>query len=133
MKKPSESLCQVVFGLAVSVSSLLFGARERQKNREASVRLGHKSLRTLMKRSSCWYLPGDNLTSASGRFIKAISQASCPFFYFLIFTFLFLFLTQTQPYKELKSMLGLGPGIIRNRKRNKNEKESKKERQREMK
>jgi hypothetical protein len=26
---------------------------------EASVRLGHKSLRTLMKRSSSWYLPGD--------------------------------------------------------------------------
>jgi len=25
---------------------------------EASVRLGHKSLRTLMKRSSSWYLPG---------------------------------------------------------------------------
>ena len=25
----------------------------------ASVRLGHKSLRTLMKRSSSWYLPGD--------------------------------------------------------------------------
>ena len=24
----------------------------------ASVRLGHKSLRTLMKRSSSWYLPG---------------------------------------------------------------------------
>ena len=29
------------------------------KENEASVRLGHKSLRTLMKRSSCWYLPGD--------------------------------------------------------------------------
>jgi len=26
---------------------------------EASVRLGHKSLRTLMKRSSSWYLPGE--------------------------------------------------------------------------
>merc|ERR1712194_169232 len=26
----------------------------------ASVRLGHKSLRTLMKRSSCWYLPGEH-------------------------------------------------------------------------
>ena len=29
---------------------------------EASVRLGHKSLRTLMKRSSSWYLPGWSLT-----------------------------------------------------------------------
>ena len=28
---------------------------------EASVRLGHKSLRTLMKRSSSWYLPGGNV------------------------------------------------------------------------
>ena len=27
---------------------------------EASVRLGHKSLRTLMKRSSSWYLPGES-------------------------------------------------------------------------
>ena len=33
-------------------------AKDR-KEREASVRLGHKSLRTLMKRSSSWYLPGD--------------------------------------------------------------------------
>ena len=34
--------------------------RERETGkREASVRLGHKSLRTLMKRSSSWYLPGD--------------------------------------------------------------------------
>ena len=31
----------------------------RKREREASVRLGHKSLRTLMKRSSSWYLPGD--------------------------------------------------------------------------
>jgi hypothetical protein len=27
--------------------------------RKAAVRLGHKTLRTLMKRSSLWYLPGD--------------------------------------------------------------------------
>jgi hypothetical protein len=30
---------------------------------QASVRLGHKSLRTLMKRSSSWYLPGLGLES----------------------------------------------------------------------
>ena len=33
---------------------------------EASVRLGHKSLRTLMKRSSSWYLPGDLSIFLSG-------------------------------------------------------------------
>ena len=33
------------------------------EGREASVRLGHKSLRTLMKRSSSWYLPGDRLSN----------------------------------------------------------------------
>ena len=34
---------------------------------EASVRLGHKSLRTLMKRSSSWYLPGWCVSSGSCR------------------------------------------------------------------
>ena len=32
--------------------------RRKPNLSEASVRLGHKSLRTLMKRSSSWYLPG---------------------------------------------------------------------------
>ena len=32
------------------------------KRMEASVRLGHKRLRTLMKRSSLWYLPGGCLS-----------------------------------------------------------------------
>ena len=31
---------------------------KRKEKREATVRLGHKRLRTLMKRSSSWYLPG---------------------------------------------------------------------------
>ena len=30
----------------------------RERERESSVRLGHKILRTLMKRSSLWQLPG---------------------------------------------------------------------------
>jgi len=33
--------------------------RQQTKERRASVRLGHKTLRTFMKRSSLWYLPGD--------------------------------------------------------------------------
>ena len=37
----------------------LVTAPTRRKRSGTSVRLGHKSLRTLMKRSSSWYLPGD--------------------------------------------------------------------------
>ena len=37
--------------------------QEEVNSKEASVRLGHKSLRTLMKRSSSWYLPGLGLES----------------------------------------------------------------------
>ena len=36
----------------------LVTAPTRRKRSGTSVRLGHKSLRTLMKRSSSWYLPG---------------------------------------------------------------------------
>ena len=46
------------------LSSAQLSGRLVPRNVEASVRLGHKSLRTLMKRSSSWYLPGDLFISS---------------------------------------------------------------------
>ena len=40
---------------------------------EASVRLGHKSLRTLMKRSSSWYLPGESKDLISDSLSRCVS------------------------------------------------------------
>jgi len=49
---------------------------------EASVRLGHKSLRTLMKRSSSWYLPGDLfMNQVLGSLLCYLAAALGLFFY----------------------------------------------------
>ena len=47
---------------------------------EASVRLGHKSLRTLMKRSSSWYLPGESI-SGLARNQQPMTDEYLPFFF----------------------------------------------------
>ena len=44
--------------ISPKTSSPITAVEGFEAGKEASVRLGHKSLRTLMKRSSSWYLPG---------------------------------------------------------------------------
>ena len=39
--------------------------KEKKRKKEASGRLGHKTLRTLMKRSSLWELPGVGTSSST--------------------------------------------------------------------
>ena len=62
--------------------SFLF-ERKREMEKEASVRLGHKRLRTLMKRSSLWYLPGGstNFSSKAARQIPLRLGTSSKFSY----------------------------------------------------
>ena len=92
MEKQREDKRPIIENLkvmkAVSVSISVFSG--------ASVRLGHKSLRTLMKRSSSWYLPGSigkkNKCWTEGLGIKEIFFGLILFLLLLCFHFYFGFL-----------------------------------------